>query len=275
MVKLLHFLSFAVVCTALFCFAKENETSSAPNRYSQSFYNVKRVLLERVFYDRRKTLYCNADFSVHKKIFLPDGFLLPDLAKAKFKYYDITAEELEKKAQRMEWEHIVPAQNFGKTFPQWTKGDAKCVLPKGKFFKGRKCAEQESEEFRYMYTDMYNLYPSIGAVNYLRANFNFTQFSKKENIGNTFGSCKLKIFDNTVEPPDNVKGLIARTYLYMEQTYKRFSISAKMRPIIQAWDKKYPVSRWECKRAYRIEKIQKNSADVFKKPCLEKNWYKE
>lgn len=248
---------------------------AAGNNFSQSFYDVKRILQYNVFHDHRKTLYCDANFSVHKDIELPHGFLLPDLKKVNFKVYDITKEELALKARRMEWEHIVPAQNFGKTFPEWYQGSPKCVSKKGKRFKGRSCAEQQNEEFRYMFTDMYNLYPSIGAVNYLRANFNFTQFGKKENVPSSFGGCNLKISRNLVEPRDEIKGLIARTYLYMEKTYPRFSVSAKMRPIIETWNRHYPVSRWECKRAFRIEQIQGNENMVVKEPCLAKNWYKD
>ncbi len=242
------------------------------NRHSQSFYAVKEEMLDEVYYDHRYTLYCNAEFTLHKKIKPSKGFKLPDLQNVGFQFYDISKEELLKKAQRMEWEHIVPVQNFGKTFSEWSVGHKNCRLAKNQPYKGRKCAEQESEEFRYMYTDMYNLYPSIGAVNYLRSNFNMTQFDG--NVKNTFGSCALKLSRNKAEPPDNVKGLIARTYFYMERTYSRYRIGQPMRGVLQAWDKKYPVSKWECRRAFRIEKVQGNANQRLKDICINKGWYK-
>lgn len=241
------------------------------NRHSQSFYAVKKEMLDKIYYDHRQTLYCNAEFTKHKHIITPRGFKLPDVRHADFQVYDITAEELGRKAERMEWEHIVPAQNFGKTFKEWSIGHKNCVSHKGKKFKGRSCAEQESEEFRYMYTDMYNLYPSIGAVNYLRANFNFTQFDSR--MPNTFGTCRLKISKNKAEPDDDIKGLIARTYLYMQQTYPRYSIGEPMYGILKAWAKKYPVTQWECRRAYRIEKVQGNANNIVKKECAVRNMY--
>ncbi len=244
---------------------------SVGNHHSQSFYAVKQEMLDKIYYDHRKTLYCNAAFSAQKQIHKPAGFKLPDLKNIDFKVYDISTAELQQKADRMEWEHIVPAQNFGKTFTEWSDGHKNCVSSKGKKFKGRSCAEKESEEFRYMYTDMYNLYPSIGAVNYLRANFNFTQFDSK--VPNTFGSCPLKISQNKAEPADEVKGLIARTYLYMRQTYPRYSIGEPMYGILKAWAKKYPVTAWECKRAYRIEKVQGNANKIVKQDCTDKNLY--
>ena len=241
------------------------------NRHSQSFYAVKKEMLEKIYYDHRRTLYCNAEFTKHKQIIKPHGFKLPDIQKADFQVYDITAEELERKSVRMEWEHIVPAQNFGKTFKEWSLGHKNCVSHKGKKFKGRSCAEQECEEFRYMYTDMYNLYPSIGAVNYLRANFNFTQFNNK--LPNTFGTCALKISKNKAEPADDIKGLIARTYLYMQQTYPRYSIGEPMYGVLKAWANKYPVTSWECRRAYRIEKTQGNANNIVKNDCVAQNMY--
>lgn len=242
------------------------------NRHSQSFYAVKKEMLEKIYYDRRKTLYCNADFTAHKKVILPADFKLPNIYKADFNVYDISIEELQNKATYVEWEHIVPAQNFGKTFPEWYAGKKACVSKKGKQFKGRACAEQENEEFRYMYTDMYNLYPTIGAVNYLRSNFNFTQFTKP--IPATFGGCGgMVISKNKVEPRDEIKGLIARTYLYMEYTYPRYRISENMRSLLKAWDKQYPVTPWECTRAYRIEKVQCNTNFVVKPRCRQANLY--
>ena len=175
----------------------------------------------------------------------------------------------------MEWEHIVPAENLGRTFTEWTQGHKNCFYGKNKPFKGRKCALQENEEFRYMYTDMYNLYPAIGAINYLRANFSFTQFNRQNKNNNTFGSCNVKISQNKIEPPDNIKGLIARTYLYMQDTYPRYHIGEPASGIVNAWNEKYPVSRWECQRAYRIAQLQGNENMLVKPLCKAKGWYKE
>lgn len=232
-------------------------------------------MLEKIYYDHRTTLYCQAHFDKFKRIDkMPAGFCLPDIRKVDFKIHDITKEELKQKAQRMEWEHIVPAQNFGKSFDEWSKGHINCVSKKGKKFKGRSCAEQESEEFRYMYTDMYNLYPAIGAVNYLRSNFNFAELPAKAK--EIFCNCGgMQISQNKVMPNDKAKGLIARTYLYMQTTYPRYSIGEPMLSLVKAWDKKYPVTIWECKRAYRIEKVQGNANRLVKARCEKNGWYKD
>ncbi len=42
------------------------------------------------------------------------------------------------------------AENFGQAFIEWRNGDPQCVDKNGKDFKGRKCAEKVSMEYRYM-----------------------------------------------------------------------------------------------------------------------------
>ena len=141
----------------------------------------------------------------HKKdgsVIHPEGFESPKFAK---------------RSQKIEWEHIVPAENFGRGFPEWREGHADCVDAKGKPFKGRKCAEKVNEDFQYMVSDMYNLVPAIGSVNAMRSNFNFTEMHPS--VENTFGSCPVKIVDRTVEPAEYSKGSIARTYFYIESKY--------------------------------------------------------
>lgn len=72
----------------------------------QSFYHVKKIFISQIyaFEDDRITLYCQAHFDTHGNIILPDGFTTN-------KYLD--------RASRLEWEHIVPVENFGKTFLEW------------------------------------------------------------------------------------------------------------------------------------------------------------
>ncbi len=222
------------------------------NQINDSFIQSKKWLEGRVYYDHRITLYCGASFNAEKTICLPEGF---------------TASRFESRVNRVEWEHVVPAENFGRTFTEWRTGDPDCYDIKGNSFKGRKCAEKANKEYRYMQSDMYNLYPAIGAVNAARLNYNFTQF--QEDTPSSFGSCLMKIQDRKVEPPPRARGVIGRTYLYFEDSYPRYRMSKSQRQLMEAWDKQYPVTEWECIRAYRIEKIQKNENKRVKKPCLD------
>jgi deoxyribonuclease-1 len=221
----------------------------ADNQEVQSFSKAKRILEKQVYKNHRITLYCNATFDAKKKVKPPRGF---------------TTTKYIKRAKKVEWEHVVPAENFGRTFIEWRDGNKQCVNNKGKPYKGRKCADKTNKEYRLMQADMFNLYPAIGAVIALRSNYNFTMLP---NIKSNFGSCAMKIYSRKAEPPVIARGRIARSYLYMEDTYKRYSMSKSQRQLMNAWDKTYPVDEWECTRALKITVLQASKNNVVKSRC--------
>jgi len=221
----------------------------AENQEVESFSKAKKVLEKQVYNNHRSTLYCGAEFDSHKKVTMPKGF---------------TTTKYLKRAKKIEWEHVVPAENFGRTFSEWRDGHSQCVSSKGKSFKGRRCAEKVNTEYRLMQADMFNLYPAIGAVNALRSNYNFTMLPTAQS---DFGSCAMKIDNRKAEPPESARGEIARTYLYMESAYKRYNMSSSQRQLMNAWDKMYPVNNWECARAKKISSLQKSENNVVKSRC--------
>ena len=119
-----------------------------------------------------------------------------------------------------------------------------------------------------MQADMFNLYPAIVEVNGRRSNYSMAiiKGEKRE-----FGKCDVEIKSRRVEPREEVRGEIARTYIYMDSVYPgRGIISKKNRKLFDAWNKSDPVDEWECERSRRIQKIQKNANQVLKKLCDEK-----
>ncbi|MCD8549038.1 MAG: endonuclease [Shewanella xiamenensis] len=222
---------------------------SGGNISNDSFNNAKKMLERQVYQDHRVTVYCGAKFDAKKNIEAPEGF--------------VTTTHF-KRAKKVEWEHVVPAENFGRAFSEWSNGHNECVNSKGKSFKGRECAEKMNKEYRYMQADMHNLFPAIGAVNALRSNYNFTMLPSAKS---DFGSCDMRIEDRKVQPPLAARGVIARTYMYMEQTYPKYKMSKQQSQLMQVWDKQDPVSRWECKRSKRIEKLQGNANKIVDSRC--------
>jgi deoxyribonuclease-1 len=221
----------------------------AANQEIQSFSKAKKILEKDVYNNHRETLYCGATFDAKKKVTPPKGF---------------TTTKYVKRSKKVEWEHAVPAENFGRTFSEWRDGHKQCINSKGSTFKGRKCAEKVNSEYRYMQADMFNLYPAIGSVNALRSNYNFTMLPV---VKSDFGSCVMKIENKKAEPPEKARGQISRTYLYMEDAYKRYSMSKSQRQLMNAWDKMYPVDAWECTRAKKITSLQKSQNNIIKKRC--------
>jgi deoxyribonuclease-1 len=221
----------------------------AGNQEIQSFSKAKKTLEKLVYNKYRTTLYCGAIFDANKKVIPPQGFITTKYVK---------------RAKKIEWEHVVPAENFGRTFSEWRDGHKQCINSKGKSFKGRRCAEKVNIEYRYMQSDMFNLYPAVGAVNALRSNYSFTLLPA---IKSNFGSCAMKIDNRKAEPPKAARGQIARTYLYMDDVYARYTISKSQNQLMNAWDKIHPVDAWECARAKKITRLQKNENNVVMSRC--------
>lgn len=114
---------------------------------------------------------------------------------------------------------------------------------------------------------MYNLYPAIGSVNAVRSNKNFQMLGP--DVPSAFGSCLMKISGNKVEPPERARGQIARSSLYMADSYgEHYRLSRQQQQLMQAWARQYPVDAWECRRASRIERLQGNENRFVKESCL-------
>ncbi|PSV88255.1 endonuclease [Photobacterium leiognathi] len=223
----------------------------------QSFSKAKKHMQRDIYTNpsHMETLYCGASFDKDKYIELPQGF---------------TTEVHKKRTGRWEAEHIIPAENFGRVFIEWREGHAVCVDRKDKPFKGRKCAEKANKEYRLMQSDLYNLYPAIGAVNATRQNYNFVILPDSANKSyRTFGSCEM-IIDSKgkkAQPPERSRGIIARTYMYFEAVYPKYKMSGQQRRLMEVWDKTYPVTQWECERSERIKKVQGNHNPILLSRC--------
>jgi len=244
--------ALATIMISSFAYAADvSPVNGTGNQFSQSFSKAKKHNMKDVYYDQQVTLYCAASFDDKKAVTPPEGF-----ETTKYK----------KRAKKVEWEHVVPAENFGRNFKAWRDGHPECITKKGKKFKGRNCAGKVNTEYRYMQADMYNLYPAIGAVNASRSNYNFTLLPT---ANSDFGACAMKIEGRKAEPPVAARGQIARTYLYMDAAYSKYKMSKAQRKLMSAWDRMYPVDSWECKRAQRIEAIQGNENTIMKQQCIE------
>jgi len=232
---------------------KQEARQAAPprgNLREESFKDAKRALERRVYFDHRVTVYCGAAFDAEGNVSAPPGF---------------EVRKHQARAGRIEWEHAVPAENFGRAFAEWREGHPDCQDRRGPF-KGRKCAERVSREYRLMQADMYNLYPAIGAVNALRSNYNYSMLPGAPSV---CGSCPVKIEQGRMEPPEAARGTVARSTRYMAWAYPRFQLSDQQAKLMDAWDAMHPVDAWECERARRIEAVQGNENPFVKGKCAQ------
>jgi deoxyribonuclease-1 len=213
----------------------------AGNTTIQSFSKAKK-LMRQVFAGHERTFYCDCAY---------DGTTV-DVQSCGYQPHKPS-----KRARQLEWEHVVPAEAFGQSFPEWRDGHPECVDRRGKAFRGRNCAAKMAIPFRYMEADLYNLQPAIGEVNQLRSNYSMAMIDGE---ARRFGPCDLEIEDRKVEPRPDIRGDIARTYFYMDAAYPgRGVISDKNRKLFEAWAREDPVDAWERERVGRIARLQGNT----------------
>lgn len=204
---------------------------SSPN----SFTEAKVLSKNQVYKDQNKqgegTLYCGCQWEWSGK----SGGQV-DLASCGYQ-----VRKQQTRAQRIEWEHIVPAWVFGHQRQCWQKG-------------GRKNCVSTDPVFGMMEADLHNLAPSIGEVNGDRSNYRFGQLGN--DVAYPYGMCQSRVdfAQRVFEPRNEVKGQVARVYFYMHDRYN-LSMSRQQQQLLMAWDEKYPPSQWEMQRDERIAKV--------------------
>ena len=195
-------------------------------------------LLPRIFAGHETTLYCGCRYQASSNRI--------DWASCGYR-----PRQDPQRAARLEWEHVVPASAFGRSFREWRHPPPPC---RGR--DKRACLRQLLPAFARMEADLYNLMPAIGEVNGRRGDATMGELwgERRE-----FGQCDVEIAGDVIEPRPSVRGDIARIYFYMDWAYpSRGLLSAASRRTLEAWAAADPVDDWERERARRIEQRQGN-----------------
>ena len=197
--------------------------------FAEQDFNAAKRLLTSFYKDSlsyQTDFYCNAPFKWVKNRFeiVPSEAYTPRNAKTK-------KGKINERARRIEWEHIMPAHNFGQHLPCWRKG-------------GRKECQNDTT-FKKMEGDLQNLAPAIGEVNGDRSNYRYAE-SPKDMDFSQYGNCKVftDFKGKRFYPANYSKGWIARSYLYMSQTYN-VRLSDQEKRLMEAWDRQYPMGERE------------------------------
>lgn len=205
-----------------------------------NFLEAKRIA-RQLHSDHAYTFYCGCEYDKQGNI---------DLASCGYKI-----QKDRKRALRLEWEHIVPVSLWGKQFQCWN--EAICCNDKGECSRGRNCCSQINPEFAKIEADLHNLVPEIGELNNLRSNYKFEILPKVKS--GQFGVCEMKIdpISHIAEPPVTVRGIVARAYLYMAETY-HIPLTAEQKVLYQSWNSTFPPTEWEILWDKRVARIQGN-----------------
>ena len=210
------------------------------NNYHQNNFQQAKTFAAAINADAPGSFYCGCKIQWQGKKGIPDlnscGYQVRKNAN---------------RAARIEWEHVMPAWEFGHQRQCWQDG-------------GRKYCSKDPD-YRRIETDLHNLQPAVGEVNGDRGNFAYSQWNGSEQ---QYGQCEMKIDFKLkqAEPPARARGAIARTYFYMRDQY-HLRISRQQTQLFTAWNKLYPVTIWECERDQRIAKVQGNHNPYVQQAC--------
>ncbi|MCQ8228916.1 MULTISPECIES: deoxyribonuclease I [Pantoea] len=208
--------------------------------YHQNNFSQAKTYAAQINADAPADFYCGCKISWHGKKGVPDlnscGYSVRKNAN---------------RAERIEWEHVMPAWEFGHQRQCWQNG-------------GRKSCSKDAD-YRRIESDLHNLQPAIGEVNGDRNNFQYSQWNGGEQ---QYGQCSMKVDfkQKLAQPPERARGAIARTYFYMRDQY-HLRLSRQQTQLFTAWDKQYPVTTWECERDNRIAKVQGNHNSYVQQAC--------
>lgn len=175
-----------------------------------------------------RTFYCNCAFS-GKQI---------DASACGYK-----ARKNPRRGARLEWEHVVPAWEFGHQLQCWQNG-------------GRKNCSKNDAQFRRMEADLHNLVPTVGELNGDRSNY---RFGMLEGEARRYGRCDFEVDfkQRRAEPEEDRRGDIARIYFYMRDQYG-LKISRQQTQLFNAWHKLDAADDAEREREQRINALQGN-----------------
>ena len=112
--------------------------------------------------------------------------------------------------------------------------------------------ERESEQYRRIASDLHNMIPVLNKIEVRRRNAEYAQLGERVAVE----ECGIRSGFQNIEPPDNIKGNVARTVFYMAQTYDLPLIGTDQ--VFAAWNLEDPPDDRELARNGLIEELQGN-----------------
>ena len=207
-------------------------------------FSAAKRLAQRIYSDETQTFYCGCPLRWQ------GGKGIPDLKSCGYQ-----VRKNGPRAQRIEWEHVVQAHQFGKGLACWKQG-------------GREQCGQSDDRFQQMEANLFNLKPAIGEVNGDRANF---AFALLPDTPPQHGACPFRVdFKRQLaEPRAEVRGDIARIYFYMADRYQ-LELATAQQQLLLSWHQQDPVDERELQLQQRIAQ-QMGHANLF--VTGQREWY--
>lgn len=216
---------------------------------ASSFSTAKKIARDTIYADHATTFYCGCAYTPN-----PTGtggvIDVPGCS------YEIQSDE--KRGNRLEWEHVVPAARLGQWRQCWQQREQfpECYKANGKLRTGRDCCLKVDAGFKLAHNDLHNLTPSVGEVNADRLNY---PYGIVEGEDLEYGTCDFELGQDPhiAEPAEGVRGNAARIWLYMAEMHGTALTTAERR-MFELWAEADAPDDWERERDSRIQEAQGN-----------------
>ncbi len=138
------------------------------------------------------------------------------------------------------------------------------VFPMSWVMKGLRCGDRNqcrrsSDRFRFIESDMHNMFPALSEVNKIRSAMSFSTIKGEKHLKlDSVSNCDFEVDfrKRRVEPRPAARGEIARAMLYMDDTYSELELFKRQREMLIKWHQADRPSNLEKKRNDVIERLQ-------------------
>lgn len=193
-----------------------------------------------IYTEHRKTFFCGCAYTSEHRV-----------ARGTCGYRTRADEALSK---RVSWDRIVPVRAFGAHRACWKT--ATCKDEAGNAYSGVRCCRETDPVFAAMERDLHNLVPVVSEIQNDRSNFPFGEIEREERL---YGACDFEVDRGRkiAEPREEIRGDIARAYLYLYRTYgDGLPLRREELQTFVEWDVADPADEWEVRRNRQIADIQ-------------------
>lgn len=197
---------------------------------------IKKQLLD-IYQTHRKTFFCDEAFSEKGEVLYYGCPRCPPIK------------------MNIQWMAIVPIEQLAKNLNCYHQKI--CLDKTGQPFKGLRCCEISNDYFKRMKGDLHNLVPELPNISRQRLHKRFGAIAVNE-IHDKGCHYYIDHKNKLIDPSPQVRGMIARTYLYMRTRYPLLLSPDEFSLYLQ-WHQKYPVTQWERERNHKIQQYQGNS----------------
>ena len=204
------------------------------NQSTLNFSESKKVLRTLFLSLKIRTLYCQCGLVLQENEFTVDS---------------ACSYQKNRRFPIVNWEHVVPASRFGQLRSCWRGADCNKR-------RGRHCCRIADPCFNRIEADLHNLHPVLSDLNYDRSNYLYGEIPGERR---DYGSCDFEIDSKhrLAEPAPQIRGDIARMYLYMSWWYG-FELTDAERNLFLEWNQFDPPDETERRLEAARRRLQGN-----------------